>query len=846
MKSAAAKWIPRIAAGVFLTITLILLGTFLILRTESGTRWLISRVVASIPGTTETENLEGNLWSGVTMGELRYSDEARKLSASNLVIEINWSPLLRRTFMLEELRATAVTFQNLQARETTRQPFELTVNPLPIDIDIVRVRLGKLILLSEDARTEIDRISLDNGQLSGNRVGIRSATAATETFEASVTAVDARLDGDVPVSLVVEWTLVSGEWSGAGTFDGTLAELSFDHSVGGPYPASASGTIYLLNRIDPAVNARVSWQQWQFQDYLLQNGSATVVGTANDYESEFNFTTTLPIDDEALVSGTVLGDTTGLSALDVRAESSSGSIVATGSFGWQPAISADVQLRASNIDPSLLTAELSGSLNAAAGVRLGGSDSLIFSDVSVDGVLNDVALTASGDGSATPAQFRCDDCLINMGNNRIRIDGTGGNERIALALSVNAPSLEQLWPGIAGSLAGNGVVGGTIANPQFSGEFSGQELAFNDWSAADANVLSKDSSADTVSITVAVTDLNNGDNEVGSFAVVGSGAPDNLDVTIDWTVKELVLGATANVLRKDAGMAGTIRRANLSEPNTGTWVLQEPFAFDARNGDVTVADHLWKSEKGELRVDQAARTAGSIRLLADLSQFPLQTANAWLPDTYQLSGTANAGVNLEQVNGTWSGSVNWQQEATVLSVNKPGAQPTAVAFPEVRADAQFVDGGATITAALQVDPGVTSNIDLYVDGFGPDALVEAELRLNGSDWDWVPAVVPSIDDFAGQITATVTASGPRLAPAFSGRLNWQEGSFAVPALNVPLSNIDLTVQGAANGAATLNGSARAGEGELTVAGRFEDMLRPTRTVELSVSGNDAEVINWPD
>lgn len=846
MTQPVKKWSLRIAVAVLLTLTLILIGTFLILRTESGLQWLIARVDASIPGRIETENLAGNLWSGVTVGELRYTDKALELDVSGLAIEINWPPLLSRSLVLQQLSATAVTFRSLQPPATTPQPLEFAMNPLPLDVEIVRGRLGQLVLPGEDTRTEINSISLDNGHLSGNRINIERAAATTEVIAASVTALDAKLDGDVPLSLAIEWSLSSGDWSGAGNFQGTLAELNFEHAVYGAYPATATGTAYVLNRVDPAVNAEVSWQQWQFQEFLLRDGSATVAGTADDYEAEFNFTADLPIDDAALIAGTASGDTTGLSAFDVQADSSSGNVAATGSLGWQPGLVADVQIGAREIDASIVAAELTGRLNADAGIRLDGPESLIFSGVAVDGILNDVALTASGDGSATPSQFRCDNCLIEIGENRISINGTGGNAQLAVALAINAPTLEQLWPGIAGSMAGDGVIGGTRTNPEFSGEFSGQELVFNDWSASAASIVSESSSADTVSIAATVSNLVNGENEVGNFTVAGNGPPENLDITLDWTVKELVLAAAATVLRDDSGMTGSITNAELSEPNTGTWVLQNPATFAFLGENVSVQSHEWRSATGVLRIDQVTREADTIRLLADLSQFPLQTANAWLPDSYRLRGTASAGINLEQVNGTWTGSVSWQQEATVLSVVGDDAETTEIEFSEVRAEATLANGGVDVTAALKIDPGVTSTLNLKMDGFGPDALLDAELRLDGRDLDWVPAVVPSIDNFGGAIAAVVNASGPRAAPEFTGTLAWQDGSLVVPALNVPLTNVDITIEGAPNGAATMKGFARAGEGELNITGRFEDLMQATRTVQLSVSGSGAEVINWPD
>ena len=128
--------------------------------------------------------------------------------------------------------------------------------------------------------------------------------------------------------------------------------------------------------------------------------------------------------------------------------------------------------------------------------------------------------------------------------------------------------------------------------------------------------------------------------------------------------------------------------------------------------------------------------------------------------------------------------------------------------------ANFLDGGVVANASLSIEPGVNTELDLQLSALNADANLQGELRLTGDDWGWITAVIPDIDGLQGSITASVKADGPLLAPSLSGDLLWRDGRLLLPALNVPLENIDLVVSGAAAGTASVTGSAKAGDGNL--------------------------------
>jgi translocation and assembly module TamB len=106
--------------------------------------------------------------------------------------------------------------------------------------------------------------------------------------------------------------------------------------------------------------------------------------------------------------------------------------------------------------------------------------------------------------------------------------------------------------------------------------------------------------------------------------------------------------------------------------------------------------------------------------------------------------------------------------------------------------------------------------------------------------------VPELDNFGGDVSADLSATGPLNAPTLSGQATWLGGSAAIPTLNVPLTEANVIVIGAADGSATIAGSAKLGDGAIGVHGRFADLMKDNRRIELNLTGNATELINWPE
>lgn len=840
------KWTTIGLASVLLLALTLVATVALILNTESGTRWAMNRIEALAPGELDVGNLDGTLWRNLSVATLDYRDADRDIRVTGLRLRIDWSLVPAGRLMLSVLSADDIEYRQLAAAPPEPQPFELTLPPLPVAVGILRSRIGRIVLIKNEQPTEIGAVSLDSARLEGSRLQIKAVAASTAEIAVSATNVSTEIVGDVATSADVSWRLLDDSWSGSGTLHGSLASLQFEHTVTGPYPASAAGSLQLLHRVDPLVDAVVIPGRWSFGDYVLQDSEVRVRGIADNYDGSFTASVLLPTGQDLNISGTASGDTRRLSTFAADIQSQAGQANLMGTLAWAPALTAELRVAVSEFDPAQFDETLSGRLAADANVTLNGTSNVSVSGLSITGVLNGAAIVGAGELALTGQRLQCDECMVAVGANTIQFAGTAEEEDIALSLAVDAPSLAEFWPTLSGALTGRGQLSGTRSAPNFAGEFRGQRLRFADWSTERVVLQSRTAAFDKLDVTASLTALSRGDTDLGSGTVRAVGQLNQLGVDVDWAIREVSFDAQGNLNRGEDRIDGTVRQLSISEPTAGTWSLAEAFSFHVDTGGWQLDPHRWAGPESELRVTRAEAVDDELALAARLVDLPLRIANPFLPQTFRLQGLANADLDVTRRDGAWFGTLEWRQSDTVLTVLEAYDEATDVRIPRAEVTAELRDGRADVGAALTIEPGVTAELEFVLQGLASDATIVAELRMQGQDWAWVPAILPQIDNIEGSIAALINASGPLQSPEFSGELSWRQGRLVVPALNVPVSDIDLVVSGASDGAAMLAGSAKAGEGQLAVNGRFVDVMQSSRSVSLKLTGETAELINWPE
>ena len=840
------KWGLRSFAALLLLIVLFVAILATVLNTAGGTRWALARIDAALPGRLAIDSFEGTFWRGLEMPELSYKDANLEITANDIVLEIDWSGVIAGRIALQELGASVIGILDTSVPDPVAKPFSLAMNPLSVDISLARGAVGEFKLTKGGATRLVEDIRVANARLDGNTIRARTITASLSNISLTAEDMQVTLEGNVPAAAQISWGLETGEWSGQGPVKGSLESLNFEHTVTGPYPATLSGTAMLLNRIEPELDAAIRWDDWSFSGYRVLNGSVKVRGTAGQYDADYDARVIMPDARELQVSGEATGTTLQLSAFAAQVESDWGQADLQGELAWLPEFSLAADVQARGIDPSVFVNAFSGGLDASTKLEVDNTGAVTLHALTVGGVLNDAAIRANGDVFLGAQRMQCTACSVNVGENLLRIDGYSSEGRLDLAAFVDATDLQQFWPNIAGMAKGQGRLTGPQERPQFSGDLEARQLRVGEWTASSAEIRSKESSLDSLDIRIDVSELHGGEVEYGSFNAHGQGSPEQLQLDLEWQRHDLRVDAAATLRTTGTDLTGSINQATVNERQTGAWKLHEPLLFQLGEKALAIQPHSWSGDSGELRVSRLALVEGEADIAASIERLPLSIANAFLPAGYSLLGVAAAQVDLVRRNGVWVGTVDWEQSETVLRVAEANDEATDVRIPRANLHAKFRDGGVAAKAAVSIDPGVTGEVDLVLDTLDANALLEAELRLHGDEWSWVPAVVPEVDGFRGGVTALVNARGPLLAPEFSGDLVWSDGGVLIPAFNVPLENIDVRISGAPDGTATLEGSARAGSGTLSVNGEFDELMLATRSVVLNVNGTSAEVLNWPE
>lgn len=840
----AQTWLRRGVLSLLLVALLLATAVAVIMHTTPGAHWTFRQIDARVSGEISIEGLEGTLWRGLWLREFRYADAGFEITVRGLDLGMLWPPLLSGELAFTHLQADSLAYRDIAQADPPAQTLDLPALPLALRVGHGHIR--RLELAEAGALSTLEEVRWEGLTLRGQTIRVAELSAAAAGYSARGQRLQLLLSGEAPLSVDIEWASQDGAWSGVGPVRGSLAVLEFQQSVSGPYPASVRGSAELLGHAEPVFNATVQWEAWQYEEYAARQGTVKLYGVLDDYAAEYVFSLAAPEAPQAEIAGTARGSLEGLSEFAAQLDSAGGQLALAGSLSWQPGFTATAQLELAGFNPSIIHPALSGRIGGTSGIAWDAGGTLSLSALELNGQLNGSDFAARGEVAYRSRALSCRNCVVHVGANRLSLEGQADEQSLALDVELHAPALNELWPGLAGSIEARGHLAGTPALPQFKGTLDGRALRFADWSAGQVSIDSRGSSPQALDLDFTLNSLAFTEREFGSVKGKARGAPKDFELSLDWAFGQAGALAEMQIRPSARGIEGLLRSATVTESFSGAWKLQSQagFEMDAHAARVDAMD--WRSPQGRLQLQHFSRAGGDLTVAATLDDWPLGVFSPLLPSGYSIGGSAHAALDLGLRSGQWRGSVQWRQSDTVLRVEQVNREVVNIRVPRVELGAELADGGAVLNALLSIDPGVSGSLELRLEHLSRDTPLEAVLELQGEDWAWVPAIVPQLDQVAGRVSARFLASGPLDAPVLSGSMQWRDGALAVPALNVLFTDIELNVAGAPGGAATLSGTARAGGGELALNGTLENLTQESRSVNLKLQGDTAELLNWPD
>ncbi|HEK1769589.1 TPA: translocation/assembly module TamB [Pseudomonas putida] len=459
-------------------------------------------------------------------------------------------------------------------------------------------------------------------------------------------------------------------------------------------------------------------------------------------------------------------------------------------LGFADAITWDVDLQLSALDPAYWLAELPGTL--AGPLRSKGElkNERLQLDAQLDlkGRLRGQPAVLKADAKGAGEDWTLGALAIQLGDNRI--NGSGSlQQRLAGRLDLDLPRLGQLWPRLQGQVKGRLDLAGTLAAPQGVLSLQGQQLAQADNRIQRLDLDARLDSAQRGLITLKAGNIRLGETALGNLDATGKG---------DIRQQALTVALNGPQLKFDLALDGTLGegdwRGRLAsgriQAGGQDWQLQAPARLQRlANGQLDFGAHCWRSGAASL-CGEDQRLAPDPRLRYHLKQFPIDSLAQWLPKDFAWQGMLNADINLDMPASGPKGTVRIDASGGTLRVRDNGRW---IDFPyqTLRLDSTLAPRRVDTSLAFRGDRLGALNLSTRIDPLGRDKPLSGEFRLSGLDLSIARPFVPMVERLAGQLNGDGRLSGTLLAPQVNGNLTLSGGHVSGAELPVSLEDLSL-------------------------------------------------------
>ncbi|HVJ30344.1 MAG TPA: hypothetical protein VNA66_08580, partial [Gammaproteobacteria bacterium] len=364
------RWLKRGALALFALVFVALAGVgavFWAVGTESGTVWLIGRLVAAAPQIS-IERVRGSLLGGVRLENVSMRTPRDELDIDSLTLEWNAPALLTGVLAFRHADATRAAYRRVpDVPSGGGGPPKL---PWPLRIDEGSV--SELSITIQDTT-----LTFTSNTLAGTYYDAHlELTDVAGTFGDTALAADATIDlaDDIEITLTSQWSgpLAGVAASGSFTLSGTWPELTVNHELITPFAATTTGTLVAGPFSVDVVN---TWQNLAWPSVAgvaSPSGRLALAGSLDDYRYEGTGTVdVLDRDASFTVAGTGQRLLLALEQLElVPAAPGRGSLTAGGNVDLEGR-DTSLDLAARGFDPAWIVAAWPGRLDGTAQLRAG-------------------------------------------------------------------------------------------------------------------------------------------------------------------------------------------------------------------------------------------------------------------------------------------------------------------------------------------------------------------------------------------------------------------------------------------------------------------------------------------
>jgi translocation and assembly module TamB len=879
-----------------------------LMHSESGARWLLARLEASIPGSLTASTISGDLGSGLQLDGIHFDDASMRVDVGRLkiAIDIDLFPL---TVGLDTVHADSVVVRVLQAsdqetdRENTTQEISI---PVPVNFPDIRISGIEYFDLSGDRALIIHLINAAgslhrdlalNLDISSPQLQLPLGDPESET---KLTDLEAHIRGELPkfnLDLAANLELQGLESSRlelAG--NGTESDFTAHH-------LSLKGTELSLE-----ATGAVSWKNELHVELSAALGHLDPGKWLEDWPEAHPVSGDLSMElsgDELNVSSFALAVArtsmmaTGRGVIDIQ----SGIVDAElnwNDFSWPPGNPDPVMNSKSGsfaISGQPEDWKLEGSLDFQAGelpegqVRMNGTGDMESLDVTIhEATVLGGTLAGDIDWNWTQSQ---------PFNARLTMDG------------IDITPLAPQYPGVLNAqLTASGELEPFrlgVELQQLDGVIKGYPVA----ASGGFHIEQDHVYADRLNLRTGASTLSLNGNLYEPGGIDFSADIDSLARFSDELDGNLIAEGTLSLDPESPKFIATLSAQQLLfgqvpiESLTARFGGQEPLQHIVINAlaqgmeaglemSISVTDWAdplashWNGSLSELRLDHNGQLILALdqpaTLEGDLTHFRLEQAcfsgvrdthmcmgSSWhSPDGLSFSanlaalpvGFLELFIDMEvKFTQVLSGTLNWSQKAGGDRNGEARIDISPGVIQESDGDEVLLETGPGLFA-FELDGGQLrkGDLDLNFPGsgdididfsvrdlsLGRQSPVQGTARIDLNDIGAVGAIFPLFDTIDGVLDVDMSLSGTLSDPDFKGRAILTNGELANLASGFSFSAINLSGEVSEFDRSELKGSFRAGEGsgKISMTIYFEDILAPV--INLALEGESLTLIDVPD
>ena len=844
-------WLLGIIAGFA---ALLIGGLSLVVGTESGTRWLLRQAEDYLPQELEIGELRGSLLRGVRVDSIEWRDASLRVSIERLALKIELAPVFAQRVAINELDVERVDVELLETGESDTEGSLPTIE-LPVGISVAGSSIRNVSILSAQSARSIDSISLV-GQMIGSDLDVTRLGVRSEWLDLDL-AGHAKLAGSHPSNVSITWQWRQSEElriAGELLLNGSASRYEVRHSLAAPILVTTNGFVTYESGVLFA-ELTSQWQEleWAFGDRKLRSSVGTLLlrGDTSNFAVELNALAQL--DDQPETEIELEGDAEleGVRISHLNLANELGRLSVTGDATWLPLPTMDVAFDLSELDPALALDGVVGVVELhgqAAGRLVEDKPEFDLRVERIGGRINDNPLQGSATASYANDTLTLAEGLIQIGSNRASASGALGKNLI-LDAELDLPAVDELAPDASGWLKGYAKFNGPSNRPNARIKMTGSALRWANYAAGTLSVDALISSAETNHATLNLQQVNIRSTVLDSVQISASGQIDEHSI-------RALLNGYGNQLELDAAggysddrWVGNIESLVVKSNALGTWSNRQPAELVASTEKITLSEVclVGSSDSANACLTIDYQKDGRAAFDASIAQLPLSALPIEIPQDINVTGFIDAHLHGQLDDQRLSGDARLELLDASVSATYEG-DAVSVAFSNAVGQATIADNRVESTLRVDIADGAGSgNVSLNIEDIANNrSAIQGNGTVSVSDASLFAVFVPGITNPRGKIDGSFAATGNLSEPEFAGQIALSEGYFAVRQAGIEISDIDVRLQQLDAGRLQLIGSARSGEGQVSIQGNARISADTGVRTEVVISGENFELARLPD